>query len=1031
MQVLSILALLFSSMGSQAPVTKTYTSWPSGARYLIIAYDDFVPQAESLARWKTKKGMLAKVYSLSQVGGTSSQIRNFVVNAYNTWDPRPEYLLLFGGAQQIPYGYDYASSDCYYTNMDSDLPDEIIPGRLPATNSTEAWTMVAKTINYEENPFLSDTTWFLKATNIIREDGDSDDTLYWGDALHAETLMVQVGYTHVDTFSYFQGAGWSDVRNAVNSGRSFVHFRGQSTHTWWSPFHPNFSELSNGWKLPIVATFTCSQIDPGSSSYQEQWVRIGSPEDPRGAVGVCGPTTVVTGDAIARSAMSRGFFGYVFHLSLGGIAHFGDGVENGRITEWQEVGQIGEGKGLTCIGDPELNLWTGVPHSLAVTYPQQIPPDTSNFTVDVSKDGNPLENALVCVMKTNSIYAYGYTDDMGEVTLELPAGEAGDTLNITVTGRNAIPYEGFTVVSPSGVGYTNYWIVDTPDGNNDSIPNPGESPYLGMTIKNYGITEETGIVAYLHSSDSFLTMIDTVENFGDLSPGDSATSSNAFKFSISPSTPDGHNLGLTLEIRDEDLNTWIYTLTGLNVVGANVTLQITDIKDTLPGCDNDGLLDPGERAYFSFMAKNTGGMAISSVEITFIPQSGARPLEYDEVTLPVGNLNPGDSALLGTSLLVRAPRFINPGTAKSILFSASGTCETYGYNRTEFYPVAVGDIRKLATGPDAYGYFAYDIKDDYTLKNPEYSWFEIAPPGPGQIISEITNEDADTVTLSLPFTFKFYGINYNSIGVCSNGFLEMDHSTYRFGDNTNIPHVGGPKRLIAPFWDDLDPAEGGDIYQYHDSANHRWIVEFKDCVHYGDGNPETFQVILFDPQYDSTATGDGEILFLYKTVSNASSCTIGIEDQTETIGIQYLYNDDYDPMAHPLENSFAILFSTDPPGTKWPIPAARESFTGSEDSSKTLKTEEKGNHYITELKGVVPNPVISYGEVQFSLKNNSEVTISLYDLQGRMVTNLTKGKYSEGNHSLALKNLKIPQGVYFIRMETKNYTKTIPFVFMP
>ena len=173
-------------------------------------------------------------------------------------------------------------------------------------------------------------------------------------------------------------------------------------------------------------------------------------------------------------------------------------------------------------------------------------------------------------------------------------------------------------------------------------------------------------------------------------------------------------------------------------------------------------------------------------------------------------------------------------------------------------------------------------------------WFELAPPGPGSIVSEITNEDADTVTVPLPFTFTYYGEDYNTIGVCSNGFMEFPSSTYRFGSNTGIPSVGGPRAMIAPFWDDLDPSEAGDIYQYYDSAEHRWIIEFYQVDHYGGpGDYEIFQVILYDPAYYATPTGDGEIVVQYLVAMQQTGNTVGIENFSETIGIQYHYDGMY------------------------------------------------------------------------------------------------------------------------------------------
>ncbi|MEO0161113.1 MAG: T9SS type A sorting domain-containing protein, partial [candidate division WOR-3 bacterium] len=67
------------------------------------------------------------------------------------------------------------------------------------------------------------------------------------------------------------------------------------------------------------------------------------------------------------------------------------------------------------------------------------------------------------------------------------------------------------------------------------------------------------------------------------------------------------------------------------------------------------------------------------------------------------------------------------------------------------------------------------------------------------------------------------------------------------------------------------------------------------------------------PQHYLTPTGDGEVLFLYNTVSNAGENSVGIEDETETRGLQYLFNGSYDQNAAPIQNGRALLITTKPP----------------------------------------------------------------------------------------------------------------------
>jgi citrate lyase alpha subunit len=82
-----------------------------GAKYLIIAPDSFVQAVQPLADWKTKKGVKAKIVPLSITGNTASQIKNYILNAYNNWTIRPEYILLAGLGTVVPYS---GSSDDYF-----------------------------------------------------------------------------------------------------------------------------------------------------------------------------------------------------------------------------------------------------------------------------------------------------------------------------------------------------------------------------------------------------------------------------------------------------------------------------------------------------------------------------------------------------------------------------------------------------------------------------------------------------------------------------------------------------------------------------------------------------------------------------------------------------------------------------------------------------------------------------------------------------------------------------------------------------
>ncbi|UCD05986.1 MAG: T9SS type A sorting domain-containing protein, partial [candidate division WOR-3 bacterium] len=319
------------------------------------------------------------------------------------------------------------------------------------------------------------------------------------------------------------------------------------------------------------------------------------------------------------------------------------------------------------------------------------------------------------------------------------------------------------------------------------------------------------------------------------------------------------------------------------------------------------------------------------------------------------------------------------------------------------FELAIGEPVPSDTGY-YYAYYSGGLHE-YT---PEFEWFALAPPGPGLIVTEITNEDADTVTVSLPFTFRYYGTDYNSVGICSNGFLELGSSTYRFGANTGIPASGGPRAMVAPFWDDLDPSLAGDIYQYYDDVNHRWLLEFYDVAHYGaTGDRETFQVVFLDPLYYPTPTGDGEIMVYYLTGLAQPGATFGLENAAETVGLEYYYDGVYHAWAAAVTDSFAVLYTTYPP-----------DYLGVEEYGKLSELP------LRTMMGVVyPNPFVRDLQVNYQLAVSGRVTVAVYDAAGRLVSALAEGMSEPGYYTVNWRGFddqgrRVPAGVYFIRLET-------------
>ena len=464
--------------------------------------------------------------------------------------------------------------------------------------------------------------------------------------------------------------------------------------------------------------------------------------------------------------------------------------------------------------------------------------------------------------------------------------------------------------------YHSHSINDSMGGNGDGFINPGESILMPITLKNIGFYTSYGVTARLRtdSNCNYVTITDSVQNYGNIDPGSTAVSWGSYAYTVDTSCTNGYDIPFSLFIQDSDSNFWTWDAPDDTVVTADIAYESHIVNDPPPGGNNNGELNPGETAHIIVTLHNSGPSDLSDVNAvlrTSDPWVFATDSSGSFGDIPAGSSSNNDVDHFSVSVSLSAP------AGYQVRFSLwiAGDGSTYVYEDTSNFSVIIGDLTIAApTGPDEYGYWAYDDTDMLFTGWIPPEWFEIAPPGPGSIIDSITELDNATITLPLPFTFKYYGVDYDSISICSNGFLELGSATSISPYNTWIPSSLGPRAMIAPFWDDLEPDLAGEIYEYSDIDSTVYIIEFDSVNHRGlvapEGQYETFQVILYNPNSYSTPTGDGEIVFLYQTVDSSNSNTVGIENHAETIGIQWLYNNNYASTAAPLVADRAIKFTT-------------------------------------------------------------------------------------------------------------------------
>ncbi|RLC49510.1 MAG: hypothetical protein DRI23_09070, partial [Candidatus Cloacimonadota bacterium] len=869
-----------------------------------------------LTAWKHQKGFEVATHSVNS-GTSFVTIKAYIQDAYNNWENPPEYICLVGdaeGSYNIATDFNsYGGGDQGYVRLDgTDILADAIIGRLSFQYESELQTIIYKILNYEKIPFMTQTDWYEKA--VLVGDPSHSGTSTIDTNQHVKEMMLQ--YNSNYTFSeYYSGSYASGMSSSLNSGVSYLNYRG---YMGMSGFDNNsIYNLNNGFMLPYAVFPTCATGSfTNGTSRSEQFIRVGSPGSPKGAVAAYGTATTSTHTCFNNIVDAGTYYG----IFTDKIFTPGGSLNRGKVALYMNYPQNPGGAVNSfsywnnLMGDPGMELWTGIPQNLVVTYEDDLALGTNNLLVTVTDESNiPLENAWVtALMGDDDIFVSGYTNEDGSIMLEINA-EVEGSADLTVTKHDYIPHLGSFDVGEVDrfVNVLEYSIDDdnTGDssGNDDGIVNPGETIELILSLKNFGTMIANGVEAVISTEDNFITITDNLETYGNIAAGTSVSCSEDYDFSVDPSVVGGMEILLVVEIEDDMGNQWIDYVT-IPVEGAN--LYVSDFNYP------NGLLVPGSTGQLELTIDNPGTVGADNIYGVLSTDNNWITIEDDQAFF--GNVAAGGQATCTSDRFeITAAAMIIPGTQLTLemqLYNADG------YDSIVYFMITVGEAELTdPLGPDAYGYYCYDDGDIDYYNVPVYNWEEINSIGTNLNLND-SGQTGDIEDISnLPITFRFYGEEYNSLTVCSNGWIAPGNTDNTSFMNWQIPGPQGPSPMIAAFWDDL---KTGDVYYYYNSALNYFVVEWDDMTNQHVPQEETFQIIIYDANFYPTATGDSEIKIQYKVFNNVDVgsypsnhgqyCTVGIEDHTGTRGLEYTFNNSYPATAKQLNDETAILF-TGPP----------------------------------------------------------------------------------------------------------------------
>ena len=188
----------------------------------------------------------------------------------------------------------------------------------------------------------------------------------------------------------------------------------------------------------------------------------------------------------------------------------------------------------------------------------------------------------------------------------------------------------------------------------------------------------------------------------------------------------------------------------------------------------------------------------------------------------------------------------------------------------------------MATVTNVGTWTAMSSLDGYLVNDTiPYNFQDISASGTAISLSD----DEVSSAIPLGFTFDYFGTNYSSVYVSSNGFLTvLPGQSSGCCSGQPIPTPGSPDGVIAGWWDDLYPPDGAIYYQTLGSAPNRlFIVQFSAVPHCcGSNDPVTMQWKLFE------GTNVIEVHYQAAPADN-SPHTAGIENADGSAGAQWYY----------------------------------------------------------------------------------------------------------------------------------------------
>ncbi len=678
---------------------KHYENRETGCEYMIITPDneDFVSLADSIKKFRTEQGVPTEIFTVSDCGGNDCMaIRDFIRNAYNTWDMPPASVLILGdhntdGTQGVvsytldnhPGGDSYNPyiSDHAYAIMGNEPMPNLIVGRITGRDYEEMYHMIKKDLDYERqpptDPYFYDhpvtamgfqlERWFQLCSEVVNGFWEYElgkhpvrqNAIYqgtpgsrWSTYEYTNSVLDYFGPSGCgyipQTMSHLTdwSATGNSVNDCINNGAFLIQHRDHGAEELWG--EPGYGigyikKLTNK-NLTYVMSNNCltGRFNYGGTNNDGCFTEVFHRHQ-HGALGLIAATQVSY--SFVNDVYVWGVYDNMWpdFLPTYGTQHktnfvrpaFGNAAGKYflRQSSWTDE----YWKEITYYlfhqhGDAYMTLYTEMPKELSVSMLPVLPSGSNQYSVRAD------EGATICLTANGQIIGLDIaTGDTQQITVT--PQEVGTIVLLTITKQDYYRYQRLIKTISDEEPYLIFNAVEINDeaGNNNQSPDYNETCQLSISLHNAGFSALNDFNVTLSCDRPAVEITQNTFTHNGMDANEIQTQHNAFTVHFGDELYNQEKVKFYLRMENSDY-TFNDSVT-LSIKAPDlqcVNLSITDLDG-----NETGLLMKEQPSFINFTIENQGeskSMDINS-RLTLL----APFLHIDENEVNLSTLEAGES----------------------------------------------------------------------------------------------------------------------------------------------------------------------------------------------------------------------------------------------------------------------------------------------------------------------------------------------------------------------------------------------------